>query len=241
MISLALSISQDDCPLSAASASSDVAFVTPHWQYHHDDSQLELRVLADAADGHELEQALATMDGHAETEAFDLLAKTGSTARARLVLGTTRAMGAVAAHGGYVTGPFRNVDGNERWELGFDDERAADDALSSIDRYDEVVVCNRRRLDPATVLEEVRAREVGTALLEEVQRLTPTERETIGRALESGYYEVPRSTTLGDLAGELGVSDAAVSKTIRRAEKKVLSPTTGVLDHSSEHTENRSP
>lgn len=233
MIALSLSVTQDDCPLSAASGAHDVAFVTPHWHYRRDRGELELRILGEAADREALDRGLEVMRSHPETEAFSLLAKTGATARVKLTLGTTHAMGAVADHSGYVTGPFRNVDGSERWELGFDDEASADGALETMDRYDEVVVRDRRRLDPATVLADVRASEVGRSVIEASRGLTPAERETIRRAIEEGYYEVPRGATLGDLATGLGVSDAAVSKTLRRAERKLLSPASAVIDAAS--------
>ncbi len=230
MISLELSVRQGDCPLSEASKSHEVAFVTPHWHYHHDTGSLELRVLADGETREAVESGLEVLRSHEGTESFELLAKQGSAARARLTMGTTHAMGAVVAHDGYLTGPFRNVDGSERWEIGFDDTAAAEDALEALAAHDEFVVRERERLDPATVLEDLRTEEVGTAFLEATRELTPTERETVGRAIESGYYEVPRESTLGDLATEFEISDAAVSKTLRRAESKLLSPASEVLE-----------
>jgi predicted DNA binding protein len=52
--------------------------------------------------------------------------------------------------------------------------------------------------------------------------LTPEQRETIELALERGYFEVPRRATLSDLAGELGVSQQAVSERLRRGTNKVM-------------------
>jgi predicted DNA binding protein len=46
--------------------------------------------------------------------------------------------------------------------------------------------------------------------------LTNTQRETLLRALEAGYFAVPREINLVELADELGVSDTAVSQRIRR-------------------------
>ena len=231
MISLELSVRQADCALTAASAAYETAFVTPHWHYHHERSRLELRVLAEGSDREALERSLALIRGHDGIQSFDLLAKSGPTARARVTMETTNAMGAVVDHDGYLTGPFRNVDGRERWEVGFDDEAAAEAALEALRAHDsdQFVVRERRTLEPATVLEEVRAGDVGTTMLAAGRELTPTEGQTIRRAVATGYYDVPRSATLGDLAAELDVSDAAVSKTLRRAETKLLGPATEAL------------
>lgn len=231
MISLALSIRQGDCPLSAASAAHDVAFVTPHWHYDHDRSQLELRLLADGGSRSAVEHGLDVIRTHDETDSFDLLAKQGRTARARLTMGTTDTMGTVVAHDGYLTAPFENVDGSERWEIGFDDEATAERTLSVLAAHDdEYEIHDRQRLDPTTVLEDIRADDVGTTVLDGARRLTATERQTIRRAVTDGYYDVPRAATLGELAAELGVSDAAVSKTLRRAERKLLAPTVAALE-----------
>lgn len=53
------------------------------------------------------------------------------------------------------------------------------------------------------------------------QRLTQPQREVMTLALEKGYFDVPRRTTLVELADELGVSDQAISARIRRASKKL--------------------
>jgi predicted DNA binding protein len=52
--------------------------------------------------------------------------------------------------------------------------------------------------------------------------LTDVQRETLAAALEGGYFHVPRSTTLQELAAEFGVSDTAVSQRIRRGVQRLL-------------------
>lgn len=53
------------------------------------------------------------------------------------------------------------------------------------------------------------------------ETLTQAQRETIELALKWGYFEVPRRTTIVELAEELGVSDQAVSARIRRAMQEL--------------------
>jgi predicted DNA binding protein len=52
--------------------------------------------------------------------------------------------------------------------------------------------------------------------------LTDTQRRTLTRAVEAGYFEIPRRTTLRDLGTEFDVSEQTVSENIRRAANKVL-------------------
>jgi predicted DNA binding protein len=52
--------------------------------------------------------------------------------------------------------------------------------------------------------------------------LTPTQRETLLTALETGYFAIPRRITGEELAAELGISDQAVSERLRRAQTAVF-------------------
>lgn len=52
--------------------------------------------------------------------------------------------------------------------------------------------------------------------------LTPEQREAILLAVKHGYFSVPRETTLSEIADELGISQQAASKLVRRGAAKVL-------------------
>jgi predicted DNA binding protein len=47
--------------------------------------------------------------------------------------------------------------------------------------------------------------------------LTPTQREALVLAFESGYYDIPRTCSTVELAEKLGISDQAVTERLRRA------------------------
>lgn len=52
--------------------------------------------------------------------------------------------------------------------------------------------------------------------------LTPSQRETLVLAFESGYFEIPRQATLAELAEVLDISEQGVSERLRRATDTVL-------------------
>lgn len=52
--------------------------------------------------------------------------------------------------------------------------------------------------------------------------MTAAQRETLERALEQGYFDIPRRTTVVELAAEFGISDQAASERLRRALKRVV-------------------
>jgi DNA-binding transcriptional ArsR family regulator len=62
--------------------------------------------------------------------------------------------------------------------------------------------------------------------------VTERQREVVMAAVEAGYFELPRETTLDELASELGVSDQTVSEHLRRAQRNVLRHT--LLDDATE-------
>lgn len=51
--------------------------------------------------------------------------------------------------------------------------------------------------------------------------LTRSQREVLVTAHELGYFEVPRRSTLEEVAGQIGISDSAASERLRRAQNKI--------------------
>ncbi|GAB3027056.1 helix-turn-helix domain-containing protein [Natronobiforma cellulositropha] len=52
--------------------------------------------------------------------------------------------------------------------------------------------------------------------------LTDAQHETLVRALERGYYEIPRHADMEELAADLGISHQALSERLRRAHKRLV-------------------
>lgn len=52
--------------------------------------------------------------------------------------------------------------------------------------------------------------------------LSPMQEQYINTALERGYYDVPRTITLDELAEELGCSKSTLSVAMREAERKLI-------------------
>lgn len=215
---LSLDVRQTDCPLTRTTREHEVTFTTPYWHFDSRSGRWELRIQATASDRHELGAALRALRDAESMERFDLQSKGATSAFVRTTFAETTAIGTIDRHGGYVVGPFRNVGGSERWHLGFDTAAAADAALSELDDREAFTVHDRRRVDAPTDLNVP----TGFGQNEGLSKLTDREREVLETALERGYYETPRTTTLTALGTELGVSDVAVSKTLRRVERKLL-------------------
>lgn len=59
----------------------------------------------------------------------------------------------------------------------------------------------------------------------ETQDLTEAQRSLIEQAYDAGYFEVPRQTTLAEIADELGLSDQAVNERLRRGLSTLIGAT----------------
>lgn len=55
--------------------------------------------------------------------------------------------------------------------------------------------------------------------------LSPQQRITLTRAVEAGYYAIPREIKTGTLAAEFDISDQAVTERLRRAIRNLVSST----------------
>lgn len=61
----------------------------------------------------------------------------------------------------------------------------------------------------------------------DVDLLTSKQHDMLRHALEEGYFDVPRRTTLVELGDTLGISDAAASQRIRRGVKELVDAAVG--------------
>ncbi|WP_424004735.1 helix-turn-helix domain-containing protein [Haloarcula salina] len=220
----------DGCPLGRVTANHDVALTTPYWNVSPETGQWDLWIEAAADDRSALEAGLRALRDASEITAFELKRKRGSRATTRVVLDEAVAIDPVLASGGAVIGPFTDVDGRERWHLGFADASAIDAALGRLDRRHEFTVVEHTALDDRGSANVLRQFDEAAALLDGFAQLTDTESQVLRTAVKHGYFETPRDETLASLGERCGISDAAVSKTLRRAERKLLGAAVTALE-----------
>lgn len=77
-------------------------------------------------------------------------------------------------------------------------------------------------LDDAGVSFELRRLSEGAGSNSSDDILTDSQREALQLAYENGFFDVPRGTTLGELAETLGISDQAVSERLRRGHSRLI-------------------
>lgn len=102
---------------------------------------------------------------------------------------------------------------NERWnvQMRFGDENALSTFRTYLDENDYSFELDAlyRRSQPMTDSPDV----------------TTPQREALLTALDAGYYDVPRDNTMDDVAADLGISQQALSKRLRRGHRNLIETT----------------
>lgn len=68
--------------------------------------------------------------------------------------------------------------------------------------------------------------------------LTPKQRQTLVTALEVGYYDIPQRSTMADVAGNMSISQQAVSKRLHHGHKNLIANTLTVHHPDDERPAN---
>ena len=234
MLSLTMDMVQYDCPYIQLSEEYEVTVSGIHWDFDNASKNLETRVMVSGEDTEELDNALSVLKTHDAIKGCQLLARRQDEAVIRNTVDETDAMRTIQAYDGYLTGPFEARRGRELWHVGFDRSEHADDALADLERHNDFTVESRNTISFADYFDVVKHVDTSKELLDAIRKLTQTERETLERAMKSGYFEAPRESTVTDLASEFDISTTGISKNIRRGERKLLEVVVDALDDVDE-------
>jgi predicted DNA binding protein len=234
MIDLTMDMEQYDCPFIATTDDHGVSFSAVHWEFDTAAERLQTRLVVEGDDRSTLDSGLAALRDHANMASYELISRVDDVAHIHTVIEETDAMATIRGHDGYITGPFHIEDGSETWHVGFDTREDADTTLADLERNNEFDVLDRDPVELAELQEFVQNAGAAMTLIEGCRDLSDTERETLETAVNEGYFESPRSATLGTLADRFDVSKPAVSKNLRRVQQKTLERIVDAMDDLDE-------
>jgi predicted DNA binding protein len=230
MLSLEVDMVQYDCPYIDTTADYGITFFTKQWEFDATEKRLETRIMAEGTTPGELDRGLDTLREHPNMHTVELLRRKGEKALFRSRISETQAMESIRDNSGYITGPFEIRDGSEMWRVGFDSQSVAEDALSALDRDNDFDVRSRETVDLEDYYDVLQNVDVASGFLDQCRDLSEVERRTLTRAVDKGYFTRPRDADLSALADEFGVSKTAVSKNLRRSQRKVLDQVVDAID-----------
>jgi len=114
--------------------------------------------------------------------------------------------------GGY--GELRN--GAESFDLLLTDREDLAEAIELLERFGPVRIKYvsqdfQRRINPSV-----------TEWNELFDAVTPRRRRILNKALEDGYFDIPRGTTFQEIADDLDIAKTTASQHLRKAEKSIM-------------------
>ncbi len=120
--------------------------------------------------------------------------------------------------------PWIAKEGYERWSLGFHNKKLLNEFIRKVSEFDYIEKSRVEKIPDELIAEfSMNYMSALNLLTTELNKLTDKQLNLLRLALESGYYEWPRKTNIVELSEELGISRAAVTKLLRRAEKRIIS------------------
>lgn len=124
----------------------------------------------------------------------------------------------VLLHEGFIPvggfGELRN--GAERFDLLLSDREDLSKAVELLERFGPVKIKSvssdfQRRMTPSV-----------TEWRELFETITPQRRKVLNKALEAGYFDIPRGSTLEEIADDLGIAKTTASQHLRKAERSIM-------------------
>jgi len=154
--------------------------------------------------GADVDSVVAEMVGYEEVTSTDVLQRTDETALVQFETSDPILLLPVRNAGTPLDLPFSVQDGRASWEV-----TAPRDRLSALGEQlrqfgiDFEVLAVRQEMETE-------------------QLLTPKQLQLIRTAVENGYYDTPRESTLTELAEAADIAKSTCSETLHRAEEKIV-------------------
>ncbi len=214
-------IHQSDCPFILTSEDFEVKYC--HNLIDINNKTTVKRGYIAAKDPEELQNCLNTLLSKDKILKYLIYERCEKCISMRMDLNFTHAMETLIKNGGYIVGPFIAEKGKETWQIGFDDRNSMENFLDDLFPVDDYTILNHYTLPAVDEMSEILENlDDLIALINTLAKLTPTEKETLIKAIKGGYYEQPKKIDLSELSDVFGTSKVAIYKNLKRAEHKVM-------------------
>ncbi|MDK2876299.1 MAG: hypothetical protein PWQ22_709 [Archaeoglobaceae archaeon] len=217
---LKLWIHQTDCPFIISSDDFEVKF------YHNlievNNKTTVKRGYITSKDPEELQNCLEWLFGNKKLLNHQIYEKCPNYVLLRMDLTHTHAMDLLLKNKGYIVGPFIAEKGREVWQVGFDEKESMENFLDGLYPDDYTILRHCSLPSMNEMCEIIGNIEEIALFVNTLKELTPTERNTLKKAIESGYYDQPKKANITELSDAFNISKVAVYKNLKRAENKIM-------------------
>lgn len=170
------------------------------------------------------ESVVAVIDEHETTDSLEVVerydvperGRTSATMLIRGYLSEFSPLQTLLYEGFLPLGPTTLENGRECFDLLLHDRSELAEAVSLLDEFGQTSVERvstdfRREIVPSVAQWQ-----------ELLSAIPPRQRELLTVALEQGYFDIPRETTLAEIAAEMDITKSTASNHLRRAERQLM-------------------
>lgn len=170
-----------------------------------------------------IDKAIQKIEDYKLVRSYEVIQKKKGFAKIQMNITRTKTMEASVFLDATPLAPWIAKEGYERWTLGFHSKKLLNEFVSRVNEFDYIEKSRVEEVPDELIAEFSMNYLVALNLLTiELGKLTSKQLGLLRLALESGYYEWPRKINIVELSEELGISRAAVTKLLRRAEKRII-------------------
>ena len=167
-------------------------------------------------------KALNNVQKLKDVKSFTILYRKSNEARVYMYIKKTKAMEASVLLDAMPVVPWISINGVERWTLGFPSKKQLYEYVSLVKEQDSIENIIVREVPDDVIMTLTLLYPALIDFIVDTKELTENQLNILKIALNEGYYEWPRRINVIELSAKLGISRAAVTKVLRRAESKVL-------------------
>lgn len=170
----------------------------------------------------ELQKSIFRIKSHPKIARLQIISMTKNLASIRVNVRSTKTIAPIILNGGYVIAPILALDGKEFWRAIFSTKSQLNKALNGIMKNYSLKITDVLKLDPIVFFNLNQNFEYVLSIIGTINELSTKEKSLLTTAIKKGFFDEPKRINTIELANLFGVSKVAISRRIRRIERKLL-------------------
>ncbi len=180
-------------------------------------------------DEHVLGRSMSKLGSIRNVKSYEIIQRRKNQIKLRMLIEKTSTMEAAVNYDAVPLTAWIAMDGFERWTLGFHTSRDLREFMKRVSEVDYIEKYRLAEISELT-LSQVNYVDMLFFVSGGLNKLTDKQIKLLSTALELGYYDWPRRAGIAEIARKHGISRIAAAKTLRRAERNLVSLSLSTFD-----------
>lgn len=208
------------CPFSDVTMNCDVRLVHSCVQFNGSSENVWTHISSNEKE--DLQKSILKLRSHPKIAKLEIVNLTKNFASVKVNVRSTKTIAPIILNGGYIVTPVLALDGKEFWRAIFSTKSQLNKAMNGIMKNYSLKIVEVLELDPLVFFSLIQNFEYVLSIINTINDLTKKEKQLLMTAIKKGFYDEPKRINTIELANLFGVSKVAISRRIRRLERKLL-------------------